>query len=288
MLTAINDAATAQDDAFTVAENAILNGGASVFTDNGSGADSDPDGRCLSVHRGERCGGKRRRTDHAGVGRDAHAQCRRHLHLQPERRVQCIAGGGLRRVQHHRDRHLHLHPDRRRYRDRHHHHHRRRQRRHLRGTAGNDALTGGIGNDSYFVENAGDAITETAGQGTLDRVYASVSYVLAAGDDIETDVDHQLARHRRDQSHRQRARQHHLRQCRRSTRSTAAAATTCWSGFAGDDTLNGGGGDDQLYGGAGQNDMAGGTGNDWYIVDSLTDVIIEAAGEGTLDRVFTT
>ena len=33
--------------------------------------------------------------------------------------------------------------------------------------------------------------------------------------------------------------------------------------------------------------MAGGTGNDWYIVDSLTDVIIEAAGQGTLDRVFT-
>ena len=60
------------------------------------------------------------------------------------------------------------------------------------------------------------------------------------------------------------------------------------SGLAGDDTLNGGEGDDRLYGGAGQNDMAGGIGNDWYIVDSLTDVIIEAAGDGTLDRVFTT
>ena len=51
----------------------------------------------------------------------------------------------------------------------------------LRGTAGNDALTGGIGNDSYFVDNAGDVINETAGQGTRDRVLASVSYVLAAG-----------------------------------------------------------------------------------------------------------
>ncbi len=59
-------------------------------------------------------------------------------------------------------------------------------------------------------------------------------------------------------------------------------------GLAGDDNLNGGTGDDRLYGGTGQNDMAGGLGNDWYIVDSLTDVIIEAAGQGTLDRVFTT
>ncbi len=73
-----------------------------------------------------------------------------------------------------------------------------------------------------------------------------------------------------------------------TTRSTAPATTTCCPGSAGDDNLNGGAGDDKLYGGAGQNDMAGGTGNDWYIVDSLTDVIIEAAGEGTLDRVFTT
>ena len=49
------------------------------------------------------------------------------------------------------------------------------------------------------------------------------------------------------------------------------------SGLASDDTLNGGGDDDRLYGGTGQNDMAGGTGNDWYIVDSLTDVVTEAA-----------
>ena len=76
----------------------------------------------------------------------------------------------------------------------------------------------------------------------------------------------------------------------------ASAADSILFGYAGDDVLIGGAGsdtlwggsdNDRLYGGTGQNDMAGGTGNDWYIVDSLTDVIIEAAGEGTLDRVFT-
>ena len=55
-------------------------------------------------------------------------------------------------------------------------------------------------------------------------------------------------------------------------------------GVGGDDILNGGNGDDKLYGSTGQNDMAGGTGNDWYIVDSASDVIVEAAGDA-LDRM---
>jgi Ca2+-binding RTX toxin-like protein len=54
-------------------------------------------------------------------------------------------------------------------------------------TSGNprDTLIGGRGNDWYFVHNAADNITELAGQGTLDRVFASTSYNLAAGTDIE-------------------------------------------------------------------------------------------------------
>ena len=40
---AVDDPATAKDDAFTTAENAVLAGGSSVFADNGSGSDSDID-----------------------------------------------------------------------------------------------------------------------------------------------------------------------------------------------------------------------------------------------------
>jgi Ca2+-binding RTX toxin-like protein len=52
-------------------------------------------------------------------------------------------------------------------------------------------------------------------------------------------------------------------------------------GFAGDDILSGAAGNDRLDGGAGNDIMVGGTGNDIYTVDSLSDVIIENANEGT-------
>src|SRR5262249_23098532 len=52
------------------------------------------------------------------------------------------------------------------------------------GNGSNDSLTGLGGNDIYFVDDAGDVVNEAAGQGT-DRIFASVSYALAAGSSIE-------------------------------------------------------------------------------------------------------
>lgn len=56
-------------------------------------------------------------------------------------------------------------------------------------------------------------------------------------------------------------------------------------GGTGNDVLEGGKGDDFLSGDQGADTMRGGAGNDLYIVDDVNDVVIENAGEGSLDTV---
>src|SRR5438445_677547 len=50
----------------------------------------------------------------------------------------------------------------------------------LNGGTGADAMAGGTGNDIYFVDNAGDVVTELAGQGTADLVKSTISWSLGA------------------------------------------------------------------------------------------------------------
>ena len=51
-------------------------------------------------------------------------------------------------------------------------------------------------------------------------------------------------------------------------------------GDSGNDVLRGGSGNDFLHGGSGTDLMIGGTGDDVYVVDDLSDEILESAGEG--------
>jgi Ca2+-binding RTX toxin-like protein len=74
-----------------------------------------------------------------------------------------------------------------------------------------DQMAGLAGNDTYYVDNAGDIIIEASGEGS-DIVYASIGYTLNAGAYVEllsTRVDR---RHPGDRPHRQQSRQHHLGQ----------------------------------------------------------------------------
>ena len=122
----------------------------------------------------------------------------------------------------------------------------------LNGAGGVDSLKGFAGNDAYIVDNASDAITEAAGQGT-DNVNASVSYVLAAGVEAET------------------------------LRTTNAAGTTAIN-LTGNDLVNlviGNAGANILTGGAAADNLQGLGGNDSYLVDNAADVVVEAAGAGT-------
>ncbi|ODN71073.1 Poly(beta-D-mannuronate) C5 epimerase 2 [Methylobrevis pamukkalensis] len=59
-------------------------------------------------------------------------------------------------------------------------------------------------------------------------------------------------------------------------------------GRTGNDELIGGSGNDILDGGANVDTMTGGTGDDDYFIDNVNDVVVELAGEGTNDRIFTT
>jgi Ca2+-binding RTX toxin-like protein len=54
----------------------------------------------------------------------------------------------------------------------------------LIGGAGVDTTYGGAGDDFHFVDNAGDVVIEAVGGGN-DRVFAGVSYTLAAGAEVE-------------------------------------------------------------------------------------------------------
>lgn len=52
----------------------------------------------------------------------------------------------------------------------------------LNGLGGRDLMRGGLGNDTYYVDNVGDTTNETnGGGGTTDTVYSLVTYTAAAG-----------------------------------------------------------------------------------------------------------
>lgn len=143
----------------------------------------------------------------------------------------------------------------------------------LDGGSGDDHLEGGDGDDIYVVNSLGDVVSEAASSGT-DLVQSSVAFTLGAG------LEHLTL-----------------------TGSSAIAGTgnsldniltgntgaNVLSGLDGNDTVYGGGGNDTLLGGAGNDildggsgadSMAGGQGDDSYVVDSTSDVISEAVGEG--------
>lgn len=117
----------------------------------------------------------------------------------------------------------------------------------LNGGAAADVMEGGGGDDTYFVDNAGDVVTESLDAGS-DTVNASLTYVL--GNNVENLV---------------------------LLNSSAINGT----GNALNNSITGNSGINVLDGGAGADLLTGGGGNDTYIVDNAGDVVIESASAGT-------
>jgi Ca2+-binding RTX toxin-like protein len=126
------------------------------------------------------------------------------------------------------------------------------------GGPGMDLMNGGAGNDYYVVDNSDDWIIEAGGDG-FDIAFSSISYVLPPGMEIESlgalDPSGSAA-----------------------FDLTGNGIANRMVGNAASNTLSGGGGADLLYGEGG---------NDYYIVDNIGDLVLEAAGNG-YDIVFAT
>jgi len=115
----------------------------------------------------------------------------------------------------------------------------------LDGGAGADALTGGFGNDTYVVDNAGDVVTELANAGD-DLVKSSIDWTLGAN------VEHLMLTGTTAVV----ARGNELGNLVRGN-----AGANLISGGAGNDNLEGGGGIDVLEGGSGIDVLRGSIAN---------------------------
>ena len=102
------------------------------------------------------------------------------------------------------------------------------------------------GNDSFVVDNAGDVVIELVGNGT-DTVFASVSFALQSGQEIEN----------------------------LQTNNAAAVTAINLTGNNLNNIITGNAGNNTLNGGLGIDTLTGLGGNDLYIVDNAGDVVVE-------------
>ena len=117
----------------------------------------------------------------------------------------------------------------------------------LSGDAGKDVLDGGRGSDTL---NGGDGNDELNGKAGNDVMNGGANDDLLQGSNGADEL-------------------------------LGGDGNDTLNGGADSDYLGGGAGDDTLTGGLGTDAAEGGLGNDTYVIDTLADIIVEQAGEGT-------
>ncbi|TIW50500.1 MAG: calcium-binding protein [Mesorhizobium sp.] len=119
----------------------------------------------------------------------------------------------------------------------------------LNGGVGADTMIGHGGNDEYYVDNTGDKVVESSGQGQ-DRVWTSVSYAISAGSSIEV----------------------------LGTTKDAGTTAINLTGNESAQTIQGNAGANVINGGGGADKLSGFGGNDIFVFNS-------ALGNGNVDKV---
>jgi VCBS repeat-containing protein len=117
-------------------------------------------------------------------------------------------------------------------------------------------MAGGLGDDTYIVDNTGDVIVETVNSG-FDSVQSSVNYSLSAN--VENLVLIGAS----------------------GISGTGNTLDNVITGNTGSNSLSGDAGNDTLDGGIGADTLLGGTGDDIYIADNVSDVVSENLNAGT-------
>jgi Ca2+-binding RTX toxin-like protein len=187
----------------------------------------------------------------------------------------------------------------------------------LYGLGGNDTLIGASGNDTFAFQSGNDVImgfTENRGQDTLDLTGYSLADArfTVSGLDIlitlpdgtvrlESQIRHDLGHDRSnietiqfsdgaltEAAIRARAILDQATSGNDTVQGTAYAdnavgldGNDSLIGSTGNDTLYGGAGADTLNGGGDTDSLLGGAGDDTYVIDALTDVVVEVANEGS-------
>ena len=150
------------------------------------------------------------------------------------------------------------------------------------GGTGTDSMSGGLGNDTYIVDSAADIVVEAAGGGT-DLVQASVTYTLNSTSAAH--VENLTLTGTAAINGTGNALANVLTGNSAANLLSGLAGNDTILGLAGNDTLDGGDGNDSLDGGTGIDSMIGGLGDDAFVVDSVSDKVVEAVGGGTSDRI---
>ena len=120
-----------------------------------------------------------------------------------------------------------------------------------RGVA--DLMIGGLGNDTYYVDNAADGILEEAGEGNSDAIYSSVGYTIC------DNVENMYLTGARNVGAFGNALENWI---------AGNQGNNTLLGLAGDDFIEGSAGDDRLSGGEGKDILYGGVGRDTFLLDA--------------------